>query len=116
MIRAHLAAEVEAFGGRFPVFVHTIEHPQGLVLVDTGMIDSIPELDAEWKPQPHRLPDELVSRVALVVNTHLHVAYSFRELGAGATEGQRRVLELGALTWLAHAERPAIPQHRPDGG
>jgi N-acyl homoserine lactone hydrolase len=41
------------------------------------------------------------------------VAYSFRELGTGATEGQRRVLELGALTWLAHAEHPAIPEHRP---
>ena len=200
MIRAHLAAEVEAFGGRFPVFVHTIEHPQGLVLVDTGMIDSVPELDEAWKPEPHPLPDELVSRVALVVNTHLHfdhcggnrrfpgipihvqareladsrspdytvpewvefagatyvehdgeaevlpgvrllptpghtaghqavlvdtdeglvvlggdVAYSFRELGEGATEGQRRVLELGALTWLAHAERPAVPQYRPAG-
>ena len=200
MIRAHLAAEVEAFGGRFPVFVHTIEHPQGLVLVDTGMIDSLPALDEAWKPEPHPLPDELVSRVALVVNTHLHfdhcggnrlfpgipihvqareladsrdpdytipewvdfegatyvehdgeaevlpgvrllptpghtdghqavlvdtderlvvlggdVAYSFRELGAGTTEGQRRVLELGALTWLAHAERPAVPEYRPAG-
>jgi N-acyl homoserine lactone hydrolase len=200
VIRAHLAAEVEAFGGRFPVYVHTIEHPEGLVLVDTGMIDSLPELDEAWKPEPHRLPDELVSRVVAVVNTHLHfdhcggnrvfpgipihvqareladarnpdytvqawvdfdgatyvehegeaellpgirllptpghtdghqsvlvdtddglvvlggdVAYTVRELGTGATEGQRRVLELGALTWLAHAERPAIPDHRPAG-
>jgi hypothetical protein len=38
------------------------------------------------------------------------VAYSFRELGTGATEGQRRVLALAAPTWLAHAERPRIPQ------
>jgi N-acyl homoserine lactone hydrolase len=38
------------------------------------------------------------------------VAYSFRELGGGETEGQRRVLELGALTWLAHATRPRIPR------
>ena len=72
VIRAHLAAEVEAFGGLLPVFVHTIEHPEGLVLVDTGMIDSLPGLDEAWKPQPHRLPDELVARVAIVVNTHLH--------------------------------------------
>ena len=42
------------------------------------------------------------------------VAYSFRELGRGETEGQRRVLELGALTWLAHAERPKVPEYRPD--
>jgi N-acyl homoserine lactone hydrolase len=52
--------------------VHTIDHPDGLVLVDTGMIDSTPELDEEWHPTPHPLPRELVSRVAVVVNTHLH--------------------------------------------
>jgi N-acyl homoserine lactone hydrolase len=195
-IRSHLAAEVQAFGGLFPVYVHTVEHPDGLVLVDTGMIDSLPELDEEWHPDPHPLPDELVSRVAVVINTHLHfdhcggnrlfpgipihvqarelaaartepdytvpewvdfdgaryvehdgeaevlpgirvlpapghtdghqvvlvgssdglvvlggdVAYSFRELGTGETEGQRRVLELGALTWLAHAELPKVPR------
>jgi N-acyl homoserine lactone hydrolase len=40
------------------------------------------------------------------------VAYTFRELGTGATEGQRRVLALGAPTWLAHAERPRIPESR----
>ena len=37
------------------------------------------------------------------------VAYTFGELAKGETEGQRRVLELGALTWLAHAERPQVP-------
>jgi N-acyl homoserine lactone hydrolase len=177
------------------VYVHTVEHPDGLVLVDTGMIDSLPELDEAWHPDPHPLPAELVSQVALVINTHLHfdhcggnrlfpgvpihvqarelaaartepdytvsqwvdfdgaryvehdgdaevlpgirllpapghteghqvvlvdsadglvvlggdVAYTFGELAKGETEGQRRVLELGALTWLAHAERPQVP-------
>ena len=43
------------------------------------------------------------------------VAYSFRELGTGTTDGQRRVLELGAPTWLAHVERPTVPEYRPDG-
>jgi N-acyl homoserine lactone hydrolase len=37
------------------------------------------------------------------------VAYTFRELGTGATEGQRRVLALGAPTWLAHMQHPKIP-------
>jgi N-acyl homoserine lactone hydrolase len=195
VIQAHLAAEVRSNGALFPVFVHTIEHPDGLVLVDTGMIDSFPELDAEWGPVPHPLPVELVARVAVVINTHLHfdhcggnrlfagtpihvqareladgrsedtyvrewvdfadanyvehdgeaevlpgvrllptpghtaghqsvlvetdeglvvlggdVAYTFRELGTGATEGQRRVLELGTLTWLAHTARPHVPR------
>jgi N-acyl homoserine lactone hydrolase len=72
MIEAHLVATVESEGRTLPVFVHTIEHPDGLVLVDTGMIDSTPELDEEWKPTPYPLPDELVARVVVVINTHLH--------------------------------------------
>jgi N-acyl homoserine lactone hydrolase len=195
VIESHLVATVQAFGGTFPVYVHTIDHAGGLVLVDTGMIDSTPELDAEWGPEPRPLPEALVARVALVVNTHLHfdhcggnrlfprvpihvqarelhdartqpdytipawvdfdgaryvehdgeaeilpgvrvlptpghtdghqavlvdtpdglvvlggdVAYSFRELGTGATEGQRRVLALAAPTWLAHDATPRVP-------
>jgi len=42
------------------------------------------------------------------------VGYSFRELGRGDTEGRRRVLELGALTYLAHVEAPKIPELRPE--
>jgi N-acyl homoserine lactone hydrolase len=72
VIQAHLAATVESDGRTLPVFVHTIEHPDGLVLVDTGMIDSTPELDDEWGPTPLPLPSELVARVAVVINTHLH--------------------------------------------
>ena len=185
MIRSHLAATVKGF----PVYVHTIEHDEGLVLVDTGMIDSTPELDAEWNPVP--MPENVPRDVVCVVNTHLDfdhcggnrlfphvpihvqrrelkaarapyewvhfdgasyiehdgedevlrgvrllptpghtpghqsvlvdtadglvvlggdVAYTFRELGSAATEGQRRVLELAAPTWLAHAERPHVPR------
>jgi hypothetical protein len=37
----------------------------------------------------------------------------FGELGGGTTEGQRRVLALGAPTWLSHAPGPDIPEHRP---
>jgi N-acyl homoserine lactone hydrolase len=192
MIEAHLAATVAPDGTPFPVFVHTIEHPEGLVLVDTGMIDSVPELDEEWHPTCYPLPDELVARVLLVINTHLHfdhcggnrlfpgvpihvqareladarseedytvpewvdfpgatyvehhgdadalpgirllptpghtaghqavlvdtgegsvvlggdVAYTFKELAAGKTAGQRRVLDLGLPTWLAHVDGP----------
>jgi N-acyl homoserine lactone hydrolase len=190
MIEAHLAATVKGF----PVFVHTIEHAEGLVLVDTGMIDSTPDLDEEWEPVPH--PENIPREVVCVINTHLHfdhcggnrlfagvpihvqareladaradedytvsawvdflgatyvehdgedevlpgirllptpghtaghqavlvntpdglvvlggdVAYTFRELGTGATEGQRRVLALGSRTWLAHTERPHVPR------
>src|SRR5262245_38808430 len=71
MIEAYLAATVESSGSTFPVFVHTIDRPEGLVLVDTGMIDSTPELDEEWRPTP-LFPRDLVGRVRVVVNTHLH--------------------------------------------
>ena len=72
-IGRHLTSEVVFSGDRLPGFSDTIEHPDGLVLVDTGMIDTTPAIEddgEEWHPNP--LPDELVSRVAVVVNTHLH--------------------------------------------
>jgi len=190
VIEPHLAATVKGF----PVYVHSIDHERGLVLVDTGMIDSTPKLDAEWEPVP--MPENLPREVVCVINTHLHfdhcggnrlyagvpihvqareladarsdadytvrawvdfdgasyvehdgeaevlpgirllptpghtrghqavlvdtpdglvvlggdVGYTFRELGSGATEGQRRVLALAAPTWLAHVERPHVPR------
>ena len=57
-------------GERWPGIIHVIEHPLGRLLVDTGMIDSTPELDAEWSPRirPETIPREVVA----VINTHLH--------------------------------------------
>ena len=72
MIEAHLTSEVVVDGETWPGLSHTIDHPDGLVLVDTGMIDSTPELDAEWQTTPCPLPQELVDRVAHVVITHMH--------------------------------------------
>jgi N-acyl homoserine lactone hydrolase len=71
-IGRHLTSEVVFAGDRWPGFSDTIEHPDGLILVDTGMIDSTPGLDEQWSPTPHPLPYDLVRRVAAVVNTHLH--------------------------------------------
>ena len=65
-ITAHLGA---TFAG-LPVYVHTIEHAEGLVLVDTGMIDSTPELDEEGTPVP--MPENIPRDVVCVINTHLH--------------------------------------------
>ena len=195
MIRAHLAAELLVERERLPVFVWTIDHPAGLVLVDTGLIDSRPEIE-DMSPTPH--PENIPRDVAFVINTHLHfdhcggnrlfpgvpihvqareladarslddytirewvdfkgatyvehegevelvpgirllpapghtdghqvvvvetgaetnilggdVAVWFGELGSGSTEGQRRVLALGAPTWLSHAPGPEIPERR----
>ena len=70
VITAHLVADVQAFGGTFPVFVHTIAHPDGLVLVDTGMTGTHPLVEDEWHPRgyPERIPRDVVC----VINTHLH--------------------------------------------
>ena len=70
MIRAHLGAEVVAGGERVPCFAWTIEHPSGLVLVDTGMIDSTPELDEQWGVRFDA--DKIPRDVVCVINTHLH--------------------------------------------
>jgi N-acyl homoserine lactone hydrolase len=68
-VRAHLAAELLVEGERMPVFVWTIDHPAGLVLVDTGMIDSRHEVD-DMNPTPH--PENIPRDVACVISTHLH--------------------------------------------
>jgi N-acyl homoserine lactone hydrolase len=199
-IRPLRGGTVRSRGVHWPVWMHLIEHGDGLVLVDTGMIDTHPSL-AGWDPRPEPVPGDLVPRVVAVVNTHLHfdhcggnrlfpgvpihvqrleladarsgaietvpewvdfegatyvehhgegevlpgirvvpapghtaghqvvvvetgeepvvlggdVAYSFRELGHGDTEGRRVVLALGGLTYLAHAEHPRVPEFHPEG-
>jgi N-acyl homoserine lactone hydrolase len=69
-VRAIRYGDVLVEGERWPNSIHVIEHPEGRVLVDTGMIDSTPELDAEWgiRFDPEKIPRD----VACVINTHLH--------------------------------------------
>ena len=71
-IATHIHSDVVYDGETWPWFVHSVDHPDGLVLVDTGMLDWPPELADEWQPTPHPLPQALVDRVSVVVNTHLH--------------------------------------------
>lgn len=61
--------DVVVEGATWPVYGWTVATADGTVLVDTGMIDSTPELDAEWMPVVH---DWHVPNVIAVVNTHLH--------------------------------------------
>ena len=71
-IGIHLTCELVVGGATWPCLSHTIEHPDGLVLVDTGMIESTPQLDEVFHPTVHPLPDEIVQRVAHVIITHMH--------------------------------------------
>ena len=70
LIRPLLVGDVQSSGSTFPVFAHTIEHPEGLVLVDTGMTGTHPLVEDDWHPRgyPERIPREVVC----VINTHLH--------------------------------------------
>jgi N-acyl homoserine lactone hydrolase len=70
VINAHLAADLIVDGEQMPVFVWTIDHPAGRVLVDTGMIDTRPEID-DMSPTPH--PENIPRDVACIINTHLHI-------------------------------------------
>src|SRR5206468_12196973 len=65
-INAHLAAELIVEGETWPVFVWTIDHPTGRVLVDTGMTDVRPEVD-DMSPTPH--PENIPRDIACVINT-----------------------------------------------
>jgi N-acyl homoserine lactone hydrolase len=62
--------DVTVDGALWPVFGWAIDGPAGTILVDTGMIDSTPELDAEWGPVLRAWPE--LGEVAAVINTHLH--------------------------------------------
>jgi N-acyl homoserine lactone hydrolase len=62
--------DVTVDGQLWPVYGWAIDGPDGTILVDTGMIDSTPELDEEWEPV--LLPWPEVGDVAAVINTHLH--------------------------------------------
>ena len=85
--------EVESW----PVFARGVDAPGGTILVDTGMIDSTPELDAEWGPVLRPWPP--LDDVVAVVNTHLH----FDHCG-----GNRRFA--GVPTYVQRAELAAVSE------
>jgi N-acyl homoserine lactone hydrolase len=89
----HLA-NVQAYGKTLPVHAWLVD---GRVLVDTGMVDSTPELDAEWGIALEPWPE--LDGVECVVNTHLH----FDHCG-----GNRRFA--GTPTYVQRAELDAVSE------
>ncbi|HXD12078.1 MAG TPA: MBL fold metallo-hydrolase [Anaerolineales bacterium] len=66
---ADLLAEDE----RMPVNVHIIDHPDGRVLVDTGMTELHPAVvDMDPRLSPLNKQDIDLTSIDIVVNTHLH--------------------------------------------
>ena len=86
--------DVTVEGAQWPVFGWAIEREADTILVDTGMIDSTPELDAEWQPVLRAWAE--LDTVSSVINTHLH----FDHCG-----GNRRFA--GVPTYVQRAELAA---------
>src|SRR6478736_10058353 len=66
-------ADLLAEGERMPVYVHVIDHPDGRVLVDTGMTElhsAVADLDPRLRPLSEQ--DFDIAGIDVVVNTHLH--------------------------------------------
>lgn len=68
-----LVAELLVEGGRMPVFVHVIDHPDARILVDTGMTALHPAVaDMDPRLMPLSEHDLDLAGIDIVVNTHLH--------------------------------------------
>ena len=66
-------ADLAVEGERMPVYVHVIDHPDGRVLVDTGMTELHPAMaDMDPRLQPLSEQDFDLAGIDIVVNTHLH--------------------------------------------
>jgi N-acyl homoserine lactone hydrolase len=66
-------ADLLAEGERMPVYVHVIDHPDGRVLVDTGLTELHPAVaDMDPRLMPLSEQDLDLAGIDIVVNTHLH--------------------------------------------
>ena len=66
-------ADLHVEGEVMPIYVHVIDHPDGRVLVDTGMTELHPLLaDMDPSLRPLNAQDFDLAGIDMVVNTHLH--------------------------------------------
>jgi N-acyl homoserine lactone hydrolase len=67
-------ADLLAEGEPMPLYVHVVDHPDARVLVDTGMTEPHPAVQAALDPRLRPLSEQDfdLAGVDIVVNTHLH--------------------------------------------
>jgi N-acyl homoserine lactone hydrolase len=66
-------ADLLAEGELMPVYVHVIDHPDGRVLIDTGLTELHPAVaDMDPRLMPLTEQDFDLAGIDIVVNTHLH--------------------------------------------
>ena len=66
-------ADLHVEGEVMPIYVHVIDHPDGRVLVDTGMTELHPAVaDMDPRLRPLSEQDFDLAGIDIVVNTHLH--------------------------------------------
>lgn len=64
--------------GDIEVYAYLIEHPDGLILVDTGVGECNELIDALYRPEHHGLAEAIASTghriedVSVIINSHLH--------------------------------------------
>jgi N-acyl homoserine lactone hydrolase len=97
-----------AGGGPYPVYGFVIVHPEGPILVDTGVGGGHPELEAGYRPVHHDLAAALdrvgvgVGDVATVINTHLHFDHCGGNLRFPGVPLIAQERELAAATEAGH--------------
>ncbi|MFK0008411.1 MBL fold metallo-hydrolase [Paenarthrobacter sp. NPDC090520] len=65
--------ELMAEGEPMPIYVHVIDHPEGRILVDTGLTELHPAIaDMDPRLNPLNEQDFDIQGIDMVVNTHLH--------------------------------------------
>ncbi|MGR2752781.1 MBL fold metallo-hydrolase [Agromyces arachidis] len=117
-----LVADLAVEGERMPVCVHLIDHPDGRVLVDTGLTRLHPAVaDLDPRLYPLDTHDLDLAGIDLVVNTHLHFDHcGGNHLFAGTPiHVQRRELDdartLGDYTIREWVDPPGVTYVPVDG-
>ena len=89
-----LPAGTSQEGETCPVYGFVVVHPDGIVIVDTGVGGGHPGIDALYRPQRRPVADHLSALkiapddVTLVINTHLH----FDHCGDNSLFPDKRIL------------------------